>query len=184
MVRLSIVKGDSYVEIVSQLLCEGKKEGGEKGFVAILPTRKIHSLLKNVSSGGAHQKWNYYGDRVSRLSFVLALTIYSFHLLLFSNITPQVSITKAAAISKNRDVSYVLERKAGQQATCCLSSPPAASGRCLWFVKSLTLLPLFSLLSLFTLTLINRGSFTSSSLTGFHFCFAHYQGSKRLELRN
>ncbi|XP_037607489.1 glypican-5a isoform X2 [Sebastes umbrosus] len=51
------------------------------------------------------------------------------------SITPQVSITKEAAISENRDVSYVQEKEAGQQAAGCLSSLlPAASGKCLWSV--------------------------------------------------
>lgn len=40
LVRRSIVKGDSYVEIVSQLLCEGKEEGGKKGFCSHLSNQR------------------------------------------------------------------------------------------------------------------------------------------------
>lgn len=87
-VSRSVVKDDSLVEIVSQLLCEGKKEGvggGEEKMV-------FHSLLSTLEYQG----------------FILALTIYTFHSSLFSNITPQVSITEEAPISENRDVSHVL----------------------------------------------------------------------------
>ena len=131
-VRRPIVKDDSLVEIVSQLRCEGKKEEG--GWNKRGKKKVFHSLLCNWRFADvATTCGDYYGDRVSRLSFILALTIYAFHLLLFSNITPQVSITKEAAKAENRDVTYALwRRRQTSRAAGCLSSPPAASGKCLW----------------------------------------------------
>lgn len=154
--------------------CVKVREGGgwkrgRRFFTAFLAIGEIRRHLKNVWSAVAYQEWHYYGDRVSRLSFILALTIYAFHLLLFSNITPQVSITKEPAISENRDVSYVLEKEAGQQAAGCLSSLPAASGKCLWSAGFSQLSNPPSSFSSFTLTLIYRDSFTPGSLTGSHF---------------
>lgn len=77
----------------------GKTEG--KKVVDNLPSNG--EFLKNA----ADQKWHCYGDKPSRLRAILTLTVDSFHLLLFSNLTPEVSITKEAAVSENRDVSHV-----------------------------------------------------------------------------
>lgn len=68
-----------------------------------LATVEMHRFLRNVWLGDAHQNWHYCAARASRLSFILALTIYYFHLLLLSEITPQVSTTKEAVSSENRD---------------------------------------------------------------------------------
>lgn len=135
-----------------------------------------------MRSGVAHQKSHYYGDRVSRLSFILALTIYAFHLLLFSSITPQVSITKEAAISENRDVSYVQEKEAGQQAARLSIISAASSLWEMFMVCGLlsALQPSFLFYS-FTLTLIYRDSFTSGSLTGSHFDSVITKKKKKVE---
>lgn len=61
--------------------------------------RCLHCLLSSSASG---------------FSFILALTIYPFLLLLFSKITPFV--TKEAAFSENRDVSHAARKEAGRQA--------------------------------------------------------------------
>lgn len=103
-VRRSIVKDDSCVEIVSWRRVKVRKKERGKGLSQPRSKQK-HSEFLGKYLGVAYQTWHYYGDRVARLSFILALTIYSFHLLLFFALTPQVPIAKEAAISENRDVS-------------------------------------------------------------------------------
>lgn len=83
-VRRSIVKDDSLVDIVSQLLCEGKKEGWEKG------KKGLHSDLSYQRDSKESKecvvvliKNAITMETEARLSFILGLTIYSFHLCYF-----------------------------------------------------------------------------------------------------
>ncbi|XP_074471146.1 glypican-5a isoform X2 [Sebastes fasciatus] len=98
------------------------------------------------------------------------------------SITPQVSITKEAAISENRDVSYVQEKEAGQQAARLSIISAASSLWEMFMVCGLlsALQPSFLFYS-FTLTLIYRDSFTSGSLTGSHFDSVITKKKKKVE---
>lgn len=95
-------------------------------FTVFLATRQILRLLRKV--------WivllikNAYS--LSKLSFLLSLTIYSFCLLLFLTVKPYNFMTKEAAISEKRDVSHGAGEK-GRPAGCP-SSLAAASGKYLW----------------------------------------------------
>lgn len=97
-------------------------------FTAFLATGQILWFLKNT--------WmmlltkNVY--RLSKLSSILALTIYSFFPLAISYCKSYISMTKEAAISEKRDVSFGAGERS--RAAGCLSSLAAASGKYLWSV--------------------------------------------------
>ena len=124
-VRRSIVKDDSLVETFHSSCVKVRKEEWVVG-----------------RGGGKGLSQPFQNLRVSRLSFSLALTIYTFHpLLFFSNARPPVSIIKEADVSENKDVSCVQEEEADQQAAAdCLSSLSAASRKCLWSAEPLFLI--------------------------------------------